>query len=223
METKDGYLSVIGTNFFPPLSIIYEKITELESHNGNEVQIPVYENGYSVAGIVLSVLFLESYVSRINSILLSRNQIEKFTTGTRLIRSIFENDNLANVVTELYIVRDAIAHNHVWSADIISNEQGLSFDNEPLLLNIYGDKKFKDVVDIDRRKTRILSLNVFPTNIGQEDAISVLENVYEALSFFESIDRNYCYISHCRIHFRNELMPFSDFIGIIRDIKRQSK
>jgi hypothetical protein len=60
----EGYLSIIGMSYLHPVTSLLEILEDSSPRGPNEVQASSYENGYSAAIIVLTVLLLESVLSR---------------------------------------------------------------------------------------------------------------------------------------------------------------
>ncbi len=213
---KEEYLSVIGSNWLHPIAKLLEELNKCKLGKGNAVQVSVIENGYSVAIIVSTVLMVESYLNRMISII-NYEKGKKCTIKTRdSFREYFGPSKTADKLDELFVIRDAISHNHIWEANISWNINGkLEFIEPPKLEDnkFYGNRKYRTVINEEERTTKLLRLNLFPTKIGREDAINVIINSFEVLSSIEKKDRRYCYISHIPVKYNKEVMVFSDFIS----------
>jgi hypothetical protein len=113
------------------------------------------------------VLFLESNLN-----------ISKYLTKSteRSVRDYFQSTFPRSVhrdeLAELFAVRDAIAHNHVWRGTIDPIAmRWVTID----LLEGYGDKAFRKAVDMARRVTNKLGLNVVPSRLCYADVRVVLQ------------------------------------------------
>ena len=62
------------------------------------------------------------------------------------------------------------------------------------LLEGYGDAKFRDAVDLDKRRTKRMGLDVFPTRIHRATAVAVLRKATEVLRYLEELDNRYVYL-----------------------------
>jgi len=94
-DNVDGYLSVIGSNYFYPLSLIFEKLDEYKISRNNEVQVSADENGYSAVAIVISILMLESYLSKTMSTLLELKKLDEFDgPAYDLFKCYFNNSEI---------------------------------------------------------------------------------------------------------------------------------
>lgn len=213
MESE--YITVVGTSYLDPIVTLFEQLENKST--SNEVQTSVYENGYSTSIILLTVIMLESLLARARHFKLQEESCEPYKNVLKFTEEYFKigSDNL-EILYELFVVRDVIAHNHIWRSTINQNG-GLSFVNEPSLENVFGDKKFNSVVDLKDRVTKKLRLNVFPTRICKIDAIVLFENAYLILKEIEDISRTYLYISQHHVQYKNEYYKIKDFIRLLKE------
>ena len=206
-DYTSGYLSIIGYSYLNPLGVLLEKLFSLDQRDPNEVQTSPLENGYSVSLIILTVLMVESLVRRVQFF------VEKGKTRSSLqfIRNNFSEYENIDDIEELFVVRDVIAHNHVWGCQIIWEKHGdMKFGS--IDDRIGGDDKFDRVIDTKKRKTRSLGINLFPTRINREDVIIVLKEVLDFLLYIENKDRNYVYITPQFLLIDNTPVSFVDYV-----------
>jgi hypothetical protein len=220
---EEEYLPIIGSNYFYPILKLFEELNNFNSLNTCDVQVSVMENGYSASIIGLSVFCLESYLNRTRQIMIDLNRYNCPNKGEVVLKyfeNAFDSKELTGKLKELFILRDIIAHNHIWDVKIFTNTKGLRFADEPQHLGepLYGDKKFREIYKQSKnRLTPILKLNLFPTKIGKSDAITVLKCMYDILLSIEKVDKRYCYISHIPVSFGNLNLQFGDFIKFLTD------
>jgi hypothetical protein len=215
---EDEYLSIIGSNWLHPTVKLLEGLNEFEIKKKNSVQTSPLENGYSVAIIILTVLMLESYLNRLKIAKIDEGKDLSNINIRQIFRSFFKNEEIANKLDELFVIRDTISHNHVWQANITWDKNGsLVFVSNPELIgdNIYGNKLYRKVINTKTRTSKLLKLNLFPTKIGKDDSIKVIINAYEILKFIENENKQYCYISHIRVMYNKNTIALSDFIKML--------
>lgn len=200
-----NYVSVLLLQFAQPLADLYAAMTRRTTPGPNDVQASCMENGNSVAIIVLAVLMLESASNRVKYL---RQEASRETCRELLAR--LGAGALADDVEELFVLRDIIAHNHVWAADVDFKTMRV---RTAKLLPGYGDSKFRSVVDLTTRKTRRLNLDIFPTRIHKSTAVAVLKKLAEAMSFLESIDINYLHFAPHTISINESNVPFYTWIA----------
>jgi hypothetical protein len=207
-QEPEGYVSIIGFSYLSPIAKLLETLESLESKGPNPVQTSTLENGYSAAVIILTLLLIESAIARTQYVLNEKPPKKALEFALRT----YANSGFVGKLEELFVVRDVIAHNHVWEAEFIWDDQSGMKLISAALKEGYGDKKYEKVLDPTNRKTRQLGINLFPTRICREDATTVLKNAVEFLRFLESIDRHYVYISPQYVKFRGEMRPFVDLV-----------
>jgi hypothetical protein len=210
LPTKpEGYVSIVASNFVFPIVSLFESLDSLGTHAPNEVQTSPLENGYSLAIITLTVLLIESAISRTQYMM-------KITPPQKAIGFIKQNfPDFSPEVEELFVIRDTIAHNHVWEANVFWDERGSLKLVDAQLLKGYGDKKFEKAVDINTRKTKILGLNIFPTRICRSDVIVVLKTAFDFLASLEDKDHNYFSVSALIVKYKGVVIPFKKFMSNI--------
>lgn len=207
--SPDGYVSIIGTSYLLPIAKLLESLEALKSRGPNEVQASSLENGYSAAIAILTVLLLESAISRAQYVL----GISPPQKPVEFIRKTYPDCDLADQIEELFVLRDVIAHNHVWEAQMYWDEQGQMKLVEADLQTGYGDRKFNKVRNGNKRQTRILDLNLFPTRICRTDAVKVLKSAVDFLLFLENISRNFFYLSPQYVVYNDDHLPFIEIVA----------
>lgn len=208
MQSNSNYVSVLFVHLLQPIFDLFELLEQCDPKGPNEVQAGMLENGYAVSVIVLSALVVESALNRTRYIRDEPKRESAVDTLKRLGAS-----DLADEIEEVFVLRDSIAHNHIWTAAMRwDDSRGMALDSAKKL-SAYGDEKFDRVVDPGTRATRRLHLDVFPTRIHLATATTVLKKTVEALKFLEKLDRNYVYLSQpWHVTRGNKLVPFYKWV-----------
>lgn len=208
-NNSKGYVSVIGVSYLFPITALLEELDALKTKNPNEVQASTFENGYSAAIIVLTVLLLESAISRtqyVNGETPPRKPLD-------FVGVTYPDSGFSNKLEELFVLRDVIAHNHLWEAKFYWDENLKMRLVSANIVKGYGDKKFSKVMNPNSRTTRLLNLNLFPTRICYTDTLIVLKNAVDFLLFLENQDRNYIYLSPQYVMYKGHLRPFIKIVS----------
>jgi hypothetical protein len=194
-----GFVSVIGLNLIDPILLLIEDLEGRRLVKPNQVQANQPENGLSCSIAALSVFLLESAINRtkyLRTKYLTEEEPEVGRSAVDYFAQISSDPDLVGDVEEIFALRDVIAHNHVWEADVEWDEhQKLRFVSDPVLVEGYGDKRFRKVLDPKTRQSKRLRLNLFPARIWRRDAYGVFRKAVEALLALEKMDRQYFYIS----------------------------
>jgi hypothetical protein len=210
MSTTEAhdYLSAVFIGLLQPIADLCDRMLQLDCGEPNEVQTSPMENGYAVSIIALAVFLLEGACGRARFISGSN---QKQCSAAKTLRDFGRND-LAEKVEEIFVVRDAIAHAHLWKAKILWTKNDLRFAQPPVRLPGYGDKKFQRVVDLNSRTTRQLKLDVFPTRIHRRTAVIALKECAKALQFLESTDRRIVYLTPQPVRVGGRFIPFYQWV-----------
>lgn len=214
MKQKDsaGYLSILGVNYLFPIATLLEKLNSLEQRDPNEVQCSPLENGYSISLVVLGVMMVESFIRRTQYLV----QKKDIRSAIEFVRGEFPDYDRMDHLEELFVIRDVVAHNLVWDAQISwGDEFGMRFND--VAKGMGGDKKFDRVIDMKKRISRQLSLNLFPTRINRSDVIKIMNSALDFLLFLENKNRNFVYITPQFMMIDNIPVSFVEYVRGLRN------
>jgi hypothetical protein len=211
MQPSPNYVSVLFVHLLQPIFDLFELLERFDPKGPNEVQAGMVENGYAVSVVVLSALVIESAINRTRYV---RNEPRRESAVDTLKR--LGASELADDIEEVFVLRDIIAHNHIWAAAIRwDNTSGMTLDSAEKLA-AYGDQKFDRVVDPKTRATRRLNLDAFPNRIHRATAVTVLKKTVEALKYLEGLDRQYVYLSQpWHVARGKKLVPFYSWVDTL--------
>lgn len=181
---NDSLVTIVGSSYFEPISVLLERLEKYDSGNSNEIQAGYYVNGFASGICILAVVCLESYVMRVRYMnKATQKEIDEVSVPVYLKR-LYQDFPFEDELFVIHILRDALAHNHLW-------EVSYSWDDEKAMIlgsvNKWssGDKKYQRYVDTKTNLTKKLGLNVSPIKISRSDAISVLQTMWKILIFLE--------------------------------------
>ncbi|MBK9258206.1 MAG: hypothetical protein IPM54_00030 [Polyangiaceae bacterium] len=209
-----NYVSAIFSNLIDPIVELHESMLRHGGGPPNDVQAAPAENGFVVAIVSLVVFMIEGACGRARYVLRLDNSQRR--TPVETLRDLGAAD-LCDDVEEIFVVRDAVAHSHLWTAAVVWDQDRLQFRDDPDLLPTYGDRKFDRIVNRDTRKTQRLGLDVFPTRIHRHTAITALKVAVAALRFLESKDRRITYLEPVHVFVRGEDVPFYQWVDSLSD------
>ena len=216
-DTEQDYVTVIGKNLLIPMAKLLESLNLSGVKSVNAVQTSSTENGYATAIILLAIVFLESILNRTRDVMGLAPKIRQERQYVwEFFNRNFPDSGLYDKLVELFVVRDVIAHNHIWQARTKWDK-----DYELKLVSAdlaegYGDKKFDNVIDKHERKTKLLKINLFPTRICWSDIVTVLKTATDVLLFLERKDRRYVYISDEHVEFNGKTVKFLDLVANLK-------
>lgn len=204
-----NYVTAVYSSLIEPLAALYQ---QMETRRGiaapNDVQAAPSENGYAIAIIALAAFLVEGACNRARYVVGQRGK----SSASNTLRA-FQQHSIADRLDEVFVVRDVVAHGHIWIANVVMDAGGLTHAGPPTLLPGYGDERFRQLVDIPSRTTRKLKLDVFPSRIHKGTATAVLKECAAALRYLESRDRRFVYLQPISVRLGdNEFKPFYSWI-----------
>jgi hypothetical protein len=209
---KNDLVTIVGSSYFEPISILLEELEKHDKGQSNEVQSGHYVNGFSSSICILSVICLESYVMKVRYInKATQPDIDK-TSVPIYLKKLYPDFPYEQELNEVHVVRDILAHNHLWEVSFTWEEKGMAPNT--IRKRSSGDKKYNQYVDGSTNKTSKLGLNVSPIKIGASDAKTVIQTVWRILVFLENKNRNQCYVSHLSVMHKQKMMRFGEIIGL---------
>jgi hypothetical protein len=178
-------ISIAGNNYIRPIADLVFQLTRCKRDSSYPALPLKPEVDYSTVLILLLVLMTESYLARVRHFD-KTTDAETKKWATKYLGSLNGCKRLANRFGEVYLLRNAIVHNHVFEYEHVWN------------FNVnYRDRKFKidtswqgahkktvysEHVELKKYaepKTKLLGLRVIPTRMGREDALKVFETIQQ--------------------------------------------
>lgn len=179
---RQEYITVIGSSFLD--FVVWGLIDEsLEAYINTDFskkrfQTSIREHTHAAAAIVLSVIGIEAYRNRLYFLKgrkVGRIVPDDLCKMLRDEKGGFPADKLQDVLTEVFVTRDVIVHNHIYQVEVFSDKKWAMLGHKQRLLKGYGfDSKYKRSVNSRTKKTKLLKLNVQPAKISFEDIFKVL-------------------------------------------------
>lgn len=207
MATRTEQLvSILGSGYFQPIADLVERSLKWRVTTRGSVNALYYDNIYATSIILLMVAALESYATRLRYFHRTVAAGERLTVAN-FIKRVFPGFRLQKSVTEVFVLRDAIFHNHLWEIDFTWRPMTL---RSAKLLPHREDAKFKAIIDHRTRRSRNLRLHLVPTQVTRRDALKVIDVVWKVLLFLEKKDRRYCYVSDHHVPFRGKMRLFTE-------------
>ncbi len=199
--TSQGYISVFAGSLVRPIADLLGSLFSQPHPGSNTIQTGDRENGYSVSICLLLAVFLESFIKR--ATYLSGNSLRRSEKKYALefLRKRYPSCALIPAVTEIFVLRDVIAHNHLWKMEYSTDPQSWRDLLSKELDLSSGDSKFNDSVDFQTGTTKVLGLKVIPTKIDRSEVTKVLYTVLDTLEFIDQKENNQLGLTGIRADF----------------------
>jgi hypothetical protein len=198
-------MSVIGAAWLEPIARLLDALEHLTATRPNAFQTSHVENGLSAATALLGAVLMESFIRRVQCLerasvfgrsedyfeeLESRVRREELRHLRRYGASLTKR-RYASAVREVFMLRDALAHNHIWHSRIGWSDQGELLVAPGRLDRKSGSRTFRQITRSVVRTSKSLRLNLSPTTVWRRDAYTVLNIVLGALAWLHSVDAKY--------------------------------
>ena len=203
--TNQGYISIFGGSLLQPIADLIDRLFSAPHPGANARQTGSRENGYSVSICLLLAVFLESFIRRATH--LSGDSLhpsEKRFTLTFLAKR-YPGCDLLPAITEIFVLRDVIAHNHLWKIEYSTDLQSWGTILSTELDSSSGDSKSKNSIDLQTGTTKVLGLKIIPTKIDRSEVTKVLDAVLATLEFIDQRENNRLGVAGLRADFNGKL------------------
>ena len=204
-------VSILGTAYFHPIPVLLEDLLTQPAPDPNDIQTSSLENGLSAALCILSVVCLESWVSRLRFVT-DESAVRQEKNAISCLKRAFPDLPSTQELTECFVLRDLLVHNHLWHLSFVLDAKYQMNLTSAELDKLYGDRKYKACVDPKSRLTKKLCLHAVPIKVDRTDVEKVLGIVWKTLLFLESKNRGLCYVSHLPVSYQGRKRNFAELL-----------
>jgi hypothetical protein len=193
---QSAYLAILASSYVQPITDLLHKLLSCPHPGSNTRQADLRENRCAVSLCLLLVVFLESFISR-------ARYLARYSMALSKIRAIdFLKERYPcypglPAVTEIFVLRDAIAHNHLLIKEYSKNCLSLWQEAN-------GGAKLAKFANPGEEITKVLGLKVIPTKIDRSDVMKVLNTVLDTLEFMDGEEKGQLGLIELRAHFRGK-------------------
>lgn len=184
-EYRGDQISVFSGGLMAPIGTLVAQLVD-DPPRSHPDTVGERENGHCVAIISLLFLVFESFVGR-------AGHLRKLNTGKDrdakvhahtipFLKDLAPNfpEQLLNELAETYVLRDAIAHAHVWTIEYVIRESGTHITGTEKHPG-YGNRRLDAMADANTARTVGRNLRVIPTNIGLQEVHAVFNTLRAVL------------------------------------------
>ena len=188
----EDIITVVGSSYYQPITDLIHRLLAHERLGATSVKRGYRENGYSSAIILLLVVSFESYIARVSYLQRQRPKggkpKMKKTSVPDYLAQLRKSFSLQKSLTEAFVLRDVLAHNHLWTLTVSHHERRHLILRRAVKDAEFGDYKYSVAVNPKTRRTSVLGLNVVPTSVGLREVAKVFDVLWRALQFLEKAE-----------------------------------
>ena len=212
-------VSIIGDSYLQPAVEMLDRIlTSRRSRWRNQIRVNSFECGHAASSCFLVMLCLDSYIVRLAYVNNETKNRRKKLNALEFFEHQYPDYHSIHKLREAFVLRDLLAHNHLWEIESSRNSSGDEIVARATLHPCFGDAKLHASLNQSTRRTKHLHLHAIPTQVGREDAVKIHETVYQALREMEKDDINVCQASNLRVHFRGKNREWHEVIDMAKKI-----
>ena len=201
---SQGYVSIFGGSLVQPIADLLDELFSHPHPGSNTRQTGSRENGYSVSICLLLAVFLESFIRRATHLSGDSLVPSEKKNALQFLSKRYPSFDGLPAVTEIFVLRDVIAHNHLWKMEYSTDPQSWRDLLSKELDSSSGDSKFNISVDLKTGMTKVLGLKVIPTKIDRSEVINVLNTVLNTLEFIDQKESNQLGLTGLRADFKGK-------------------
>lgn len=206
-------ITVVGSAYFQPIADLIDKLLKRPQPPAFPSGSGERENGYSVALLVLLVAVLESYTSRLRFVR-SADGVAGSLAIPALLAEYFPSLPTKEELVEVFLARNAVAHNHLWHLDVSDfKDAGSPTLANPTELGFQTNQHYERVVDFETRRTRKVGINISPTAVDRTDVRKVFEVVWKTLTFMNAQDFSHTPLAGRTVGYRGKYRQFEELIA----------
>ena len=204
---RDTIVSVIGSKYFQPIADLLGAFLKRRPPQSDPVSASYYEGAYVVSILLLLVAAVESIAARdryFNNKAPARNH----PAVPEYMKEMYRYRGYARL-SELYVVRDAIFHNHVWVLDFLEYESGKRKLLAANRVSWSGNDRLTRRLNTRTRRTKLLRLNAIPSRMDRKDLMKAFDVTISTLRFLEKRGANPVGILRSTVAFQGTSIAFS--------------
>ena len=186
---KDGeIISIIGSEYYSPIAELIDHWVAQPSLRRDTVGNQFDTGGYAVAVILLLVGALESFVAR-DRHFNKKQPLQKRIAVPEYMKEIFRYRGYKRL-SELFLVRDAIIHSHVWVIRYALPRRGGRRFRSASRKSWSGNNRLEQRFNPKTYRTKLLRFNAIPSRMDGTDVVKAFNVVFAALRFLEKRGAN---------------------------------
>ena len=188
LRSYQEIISIIGSQYFTPIAEIVDHWVAHPTIRRDSVGTQFYAGGYAVAVILLLVAALESFIAR-DRHFSKKQPSKKHVAAPEYMKEIYRYRGYERL-SELFVVRDAIIHSHVWVIKYALPKHGGRRFLSASRKSWSGNNRLEQRLNSKTYRTKLLRFNAIPSRMDGTDVVKTFDVVFAALRFLEKRGAN---------------------------------
>jgi hypothetical protein len=214
----DTIISVVAPHLQQPIADLAAKLVSRGFRPGDRVSANFYENGYSAAAILLLAAMIESMLQR-DRYFLQRSKPGLKVSGdsAKYLKETLRYRRHSHV-RELFDLRNALAHNHMWEIEYTLPSAGGRAHRQSKL--VPGSHQLKSAPSPNSRvpRTRVVKFNLLPARVDRTDLVKALDVCNHALDHLHKKEqRPVSSLTDTVVFGKERSLPFKKLVEVLRN------
>ncbi|MBX3306269.1 MAG: hypothetical protein KF751_09510 [Nitrospira sp.] len=210
-------ISVVAPHMQQPVADFVVKLVARGHRAGDRISANFYENGYSAAAIVLIAAMIESMLQRDRYFLLQAEpNMQVSGDSAQYLKKMLRYRRHSHV-RELFDLRNALAHNHMWEVEYTLSAAGGRTHRQSRL--IPGSHQLKTLPSQNARipRTRVVKFNLLPARVDRTDLVKALDVCNHALAHLHKKEQRPVRFLDNTIVCGKQRIPFKQLAEVLRN------
>ncbi len=203
----DKIVTVIGTHLFVPIAHLLDHMLSRPLLRSDHVSSNYHEGGYAASIILLLAAAVESMVARdryFNKKALGKQglPVPEYMKKVHRFRGYHR-------LSELFVLRDAIAHSHCWVLEYLWSEGKKRKLTSATRVTWSGNRRLEERLNPRTFRTKLLRANVIPDRMDRKDVYAAFATALLVLDFLAKRGANLVTVTNSVVGFRGQRVQFS--------------
>jgi hypothetical protein len=211
-------ISVVAPHLQQPVADLVGKLDARGFRPGDRISANFYENGYSAAAILLLAAMMESMLQRDRYFLQQARPCLKVSgDSSKYLKETLRYRRHSHV-RELFDLRNALAHNHMWEIEYTLPGTGGRAHRQSKLLPGSHQLKVQPSPSARIPRTRAVKFNLLPARVDQTDLVKAFDVFNHALDHLHRKEqRPVQFLDETIAVGKHKSLPFRQLVKILRN------
>lgn len=206
----DKIVTVIGTQLFVPIAHLLDHMLSRPLLRSDRVSSNYHEGGYAVSIILLLAAAVESMVARDRYF--NKRAVGKEGLPVPEYMKTVHRFRGYHRLSELFVLRDAIAHNHCWVLDYLWSEGKKRKLVSATRVTWSGNHRLEKRLNPKTFRTKLLRANVIPDRMDRKDVHAAFATALSVFDFLAKRGANPVTVTNSVVGFRRQRVQFSSLL-----------
>lgn len=213
----DTIISVVAPHLQQPVADFVAKLATRGYRAGDRISANFYENGYSAAAILLIAAMIESMLQRDRYFLLQSNPTMHLSgDSAQYLKETLRYRRYSHV-RELFDLRNALAHNHMWEVEYTLLAAGGRAHRQSKLIPDSHQLKALPSPNARIPRTRVVKFNLLPDRVDRTDLVKALDVCNHALAHLEKKEQRPVRFLDGTIVCGKQRISFKQLVDVLRN------